>query len=561
MNRIERTSVVAPWCRAAGIALAILVGACGPIPAGDDPVSASRQDLLAGTPTTARPEIGRFSFASGQWTCAGTLITPTTVLTFASCFGYTEVPPGGMAFQFNDRAGTPRIYGVDAVKSLPLVISSTNGGNTNKSTLPDGVGVNEVALVTLSQAVPADQATPAIIASAPPTIGQMVTAFGYGCTSPHGSGGTKTFLTYPFGGSTNIICIDAVGDGGGPRVFGGVNDNGAIWAMDGGLAGFGDSGLHDLLGGVSYFKEEILSEIRYSSGSPFDEGIDRFGSDLTDFEMSTSGPEACQSACVQNNACRAFSNLGTHCWLKKDSGDWRPAPGFRSGLRPALEVGFDRSGQDFTYFALTEPRPEICRAACARDSRCQAFTATAPGAPGTPGCWLKSGVPALTANSGFVSGLRQATPAVDHYGYDYADFDVNSTTLSCETRCARDTSCRAFTLGPITSGTTRHCWLKRSAAAASSSTTLSSAVRAGLEVETDRFGADLRDFDISNDDGVAEYCQTACAQDDACQSWSFAPAGVVFYDRAHCWLKSGVPAPSFRADFISGVKGTEFLGP
>ena len=72
-----------------------------------------------------------------------------------------------------------------------------------------------------------------------------------------------------------------------------------------------------------------------------------------------------------------------------------------------MEYDVDRLGGDFTNFDLSETRPEICQGACARDSRCVAWTYVKPGVQGPYArCWLKSIVPNPISNSCCVSGVK-----------------------------------------------------------------------------------------------------------------------------------------------------------
>jgi hypothetical protein len=75
-----------------------------------------------------------------------------------------------------------------------------------------------------------------------------------------------------------------------------------------------------------------------------------------------------------------------------------------------LEFNTNREGADYHNFALREPRPELCRRACAHDSSCRAFTYTRPGTTGrgdTPWCYLKNGVPDATRRECCVSGVKK----------------------------------------------------------------------------------------------------------------------------------------------------------
>jgi hypothetical protein len=65
-------------------------------------------------------------------------------------------------------------------------------------------------------------------------------------------------------------------------------------------------------------------------------------------------------------------------------------------------------GGDYANFDLQQPNYELCRQACANDSRCLAYAYVQPGVQSANGrCWLKSTVPASQANACCTSGVRQ----------------------------------------------------------------------------------------------------------------------------------------------------------
>lgn len=73
-----------------------------------------------------------------------------------------------------------------------------------------------------------------------------------------------------------------------------------------------------------------------------------------------------------------------------------------------LEYDWDRPGSDYAQQA--EPNPESCRAACADNGTCQAFTfVKSPAGSSTGQCFLKRTVPAAVANPCCISGKRQST--------------------------------------------------------------------------------------------------------------------------------------------------------
>lgn len=73
----------------------------------------------------------------------------------------------------------------------------------------------------------------------------------------------------------------------------------------------------------------------------------------------------------------------------------------------SMEEDTDRPGANFRNFRLDEPRPEVCRTACAADVRCRAYTYVKPGFEGPKArCWLKHGVPPTEEDDCCISGVR-----------------------------------------------------------------------------------------------------------------------------------------------------------
>lgn len=80
--------------------------------------------------------------------------------------------------------------------------------------------------------------------------------------------------------------------------------------------------------------------------------------------------------------------------------------GAAAGAVGALEVGFDRNGNDYRSFAMNGAGAEACRDACRAESRCRAFTWTRPGYQDPSGmCWLKDGVPPQSRLAEATSGV------------------------------------------------------------------------------------------------------------------------------------------------------------
>jgi hypothetical protein len=74
-----------------------------------------------------------------------------------------------------------------------------------------------------------------------------------------------------------------------------------------------------------------------------------------------------------------------------------------------------------------------------------------------------------------------------------------------------------------------------------------------LEENTDRHGEDFRDFDLPSPDPLL--CRKACVEDEQCHSFTYLKpnTGPGSPQVAHCWLKSGIPAPKHDPAFVSGV--------
>lgn len=72
-----------------------------------------------------------------------------------------------------------------------------------------------------------------------------------------------------------------------------------------------------------------------------------------------------------------------------------------------MEVNTDRPGLDYRSFDMPWDDPDICREACERDTRCQAWTYVKPNLQGPYSrCWLKHSVPGPRQNSCCTSGVK-----------------------------------------------------------------------------------------------------------------------------------------------------------
>src|SRR4051812_19431404 len=75
--------------------LVVMLSACAiEDPDAADDLSSDSQDLLNGTPTTARAEVAKFNTPGGEF-CTATLISPTTFITAAHCIHNEPMESGG----------------------------------------------------------------------------------------------------------------------------------------------------------------------------------------------------------------------------------------------------------------------------------------------------------------------------------------------------------------------------------------------------------------------------------------------------------------------------------
>ena len=429
--------------------------------------------LIAGTAPTLRPEIGQFSRG-----CTATLIAPRYAITAAHCIAATPLSAitdlssqSGDMFTFTDRLGALQNYPVTKLYAL---------GRDAGEYVPQHDHSVDVMLLQLASPVPTYQAIPAKLARTYPAAGSPVTTFGFGCQnrSAPGTGGFKQFFTFGYAphGSDNLC----PGDSGGPLVFGNAAGNGAIFGINSGYFCF--FGCHDDYGDAAWMANAVEALIRKLEGG-IEEGMDRPGMDFTSF--TTTNAAQCSSYCstTYNFVCKAFTFVPTSwssgtCFLKDALPDRTPIEsptGIFSGVnvtkfRDHLERGTNRAGADYDHF--TSPSADSCKTSCARDNRCRAFTY----AGGV--CWLKNAVPAPTdAATDVVSAVRGGFEMEkNRAGADFDHFDVQLPE-DCQSRCANDVRCIAWTWTRPTSSVSAHCWLKTSSPALSDNANCISGVK------------------------------------------------------------------------------------
>lgn len=159
-------------------------------------------------------------------------------------------------------------------------------------------------------------------------------------------------------------------------------------------------------------------------------GINLNGADYRDFEIGTSDPKLCRSACQRDDRCRAWTYVKSgvqgelaHCWLKDGVPERSEDDNCVSGVKGAQEPGAageerkddpeteydtDRPGADYRDFPLHAADPALCRDSCNREYRCKAWTYGEPGLAGDEAhCWLKDAVPDPERNERCISGVKR----------------------------------------------------------------------------------------------------------------------------------------------------------
>jgi hypothetical protein len=85
-----------------------------------------------------------------------------------------------------------------------------------------------------------------------------------------------------------------------------------------------------------------------------------------------------------------------------------PTPTPVAAGQVTAEASTDRRGSDYGYFAPAQANYELCRAACANDNKCRAYTYVQPGVQAaTPMCYLKNAVPTPSPSGCCISGVKQ----------------------------------------------------------------------------------------------------------------------------------------------------------
>ena len=151
--------------------------------------------------------------------------------------------------------------------------------------------------------------------------------------------------------------------------------------------------------------------------------FDRPGSDYLSVPVPSGDPEDCALVCERDRRCRAWSfNYpndaagGAVCWLKNSVPPRVQNDCCVTGVRGAgvveprskgIETSIDRFGGDYKSFDLKRSDGEdACKAACAADNKCRAWTYARPGYAGKEAhCFLKKEIKPPRRKAGFTSGV------------------------------------------------------------------------------------------------------------------------------------------------------------
>ena len=153
--------------------------------------------------------------------------------------------------------------------------------------------------------------------------------------------------------------------------------------------------------------------------------FDRPGGDYNRAKLVSGDPADCALLCERDRRCRSWSFVyprdpvsGAACWLK-NSVPRREAntccvtgvrgAGVLEPRKEAIETSIDRIGGDYKNFEVKtddESGDDACKAACAADQTCRAWTYARSGYVGRNArCFLKKEIKPPVHRPGFVSGV------------------------------------------------------------------------------------------------------------------------------------------------------------
>jgi hypothetical protein len=151
--------------------------------------------------------------------------------------------------------------------------------------------------------------------------------------------------------------------------------------------------------------------------------FDRPGGDYLSSPVISGDPAECALVCERDRRCRAWTfsyptDLTNRavCWLKSNVPPRVHSDCCVSGVRgagvverrnDAIETSIDRFGGDYKSFDLKSgDGDDACKAACAADNKCRAWTYARPGYAGKEAhCFLKKDIKPPRRKAGFTSGV------------------------------------------------------------------------------------------------------------------------------------------------------------
>lgn len=158
----------------AAVFLLLGLAACTNAAMEDDDSEEGISAVIGGSKTFDRPEVGMLTHGG---ICTATLVRPNVIVTAAHCVAGiqkdADVSRDDYTFTVHVSPTVRHRYAIDRAYTLP-VAADFDGSQRWRD--------KDIALMRLTERVPASVATPAAIAPSYPRIGGRVALFGYGCT-------------------------------------------------------------------------------------------------------------------------------------------------------------------------------------------------------------------------------------------------------------------------------------------------------------------------------------------------------------------------------------------
>ena len=166
---------------------------------------------------------------------------------------------------------------------------------------------------------------------------------------------------------------------------------------------------------------------------------------------------------------------------------------------------------------------------------------------------------ALASTNVLADPMSAQEAFTDRQGGEFVSYDLAvSDPALCEAQCSADFNCRSWTyVLPGVQGTLAKCWLKHAQNTPTACAHCTSGYKvitdpmSAQEINTDRIGGEYSNFSLDVADPVL--CETRCATDSQCQSWTYVNPGIQG-PLAMCWLKNALNMPTPCTHCTSGYK-------